>query len=320
MKHHITTTLMSILIAMTMLPAPLQSAASEAPAGVPAAHYHTDNTLDVCAAHLTEEEAAFYTEKLSNQGGIKLQTGDLKLTVRIAENTGFANSGFRLWFDPEKYEPLSYSKKKSGQDIMIPAHYVDTGADITPQFSLNLFEEEDDQPLAILGWGTMALENCEMNGGLFSFFVRPKSETDPKAKPFDHLEVIQWDDANRKAVPYHLLNEGYYLRERSLLGDVDQNGIVDNVDAQLTLMVSTEMMVLGTKLADFGSNEFFEPDAVHRYPITVLAQAGDTNGDGSLDATDAQNILLHYVECKVMGQQPSTDVGSPHDIYRYIPS
>lgn len=319
MKHYTTTTLMSILIAMTMLPCPLHaSAAASSPAGIPNAHYHTDNTLDICVSPMTANEAAFYSAKLINQGEPRFLEGDCKLTVRIANNTGFANSGFRIWYDPALYEPLTYFKTKNGQNTELPVHFVDTNGQITPQFTLNRFEEENGNSLALLGWGTMGLENCDTDGALFSFFIRRKPDAPQNAKPFSRLEVVNWEDTNRKPFKPNLIETGYYLRKPSFLGDVDGNGTVDNVDAQLALMVSTEMMVLNKSLCDYDSNDYFEPDAVHRYPLSLLAANADINADGYLDATDAQNILLHYVECVVLGREPSNDVGSPNYVFYYV--
>ncbi len=287
------------------------------------ATYSKKDTIDLCVEIVTGEEAEKYTVKASRQskGTASVEAGDYCVTARIHNNSGFALSGFRILFDLENFEPVSYTREEKGVLNEYPVYYVGEDVNLGRNFSINRNEDNDEQ--SCLGWGTMGTENMEEDGRVFSFFFRRKPDSDPKAVvPVTSASIVQWFNADRKKITCNLVNSGCYFRETASCGDVDANGIVDNIDAQIMLEIATEMMTLGENLKDFELFDTYEAEidenTAANIQISWLTDIGDVTDDGLLDVIDAQDILNYYANCILAGNPPADSVGSSVSGYRFI--
>ena len=286
------------------------------------ARYRKANTLYTVVDILTAEEAEQYTKKVSNQGdgAVKLCAGDCKITVGISGNEGFANTGLRVLFDLPHYEPCSYFVEEKGKRDEYPVFLRGPETDLGKHMGVNRFEKDPKINYGILSWGTIGTDNVKADGEIYSYFVRPNEGVKPdETLPVQGLDILQWLNAKQKEVPYVLVNSGSYLRKLALLGDADENGEVDNVDAQRMLELATEFMTDQQNLSDFCSDEFVAVNPGTQYEkkfeVCWLTDIGDVTQDGVLDVTDAQEILIYYADCVVAGNKRSGAVGG--DVFGY---
>lgn len=291
--------------------------------------YQQDNTIDVCIDPLTEEEAAQYSQSISklSLGRVAVCEGDYKVTVRIFNNSGFANTGFRLMFDVANFEPIVYYTEDNGAIKEHPAFAKGKGVSLSHDFAINRFENDDTRDYGQIAWGTMGLSDVEKNGAIYSFFFTRKEGAPANAE--EHLvrgmKIVSWKNADREEVICNLNTTGVYMRSETLIGDVDENGVVDNIDALRMLEFATAMLTTGSnQLADYDWNEECsanpkDPDAPV-YQVCYLSGAADVNNDNNVDVEDAMEILQYYVQEVVCESEYEGCVGDEAFVYHFVES
>ena len=286
------------------------------------AHYRNPNTLYTVVDVITAEEALSYTEKVSRQGdgAVKLREGDCKITVGIAANEGFANTGLRVMFDLPHYEPCSYFVEKKGRRSECPVFVRGPETMLGKSMGVNRFENDPGKDYGILSWGTIGTENITADGDIYSYFVRPHDGIEPeKILPVQGLDILQWLDIKQNELAYQLVNTGSYFRIPALLGDADEDGSVDNVDAQKMLELATEFLTNEQNLSDFCSDECLSlnPDE-KMFEVCWLQSICDVNQDGRLEVTDAQDILNYYSDCVVAMNERTGAIGGESFGYHFM--
>ena len=286
------------------------------------AHYRNPNTLYTVVDIITAEEAVSYTEKVFRQsdGTVQLREGDCKITVGISANEGFANTGLRVLFDLPNYEPCSYFVENRGKLDEYPVTIRGPETMLGKHMGLNRFENDPEKDYGILSWGTIGTEDMTADGDIYSYFVRPHDGIEPEETlPVQGLDILQWLNIKQKEMTYDLINTGSYLRIPALLGDADEDGTVDNVDAQRMLELATEFLTNEENLSDFCSDECLSLDPTEKmYEVCWLQSICDVNQDGRLEVTDAQDILNYYADCVVAQNERTGAIGGDAFGYHFI--
>lgn len=300
--------------------------AAAAESAVHIGFYHKENTIDLCIDRVTADEAEQYTKMTAKQGKSRnaVQAGDYKVSVRIFNNTGMANTGFRLMFDIENFEPVVFYSTEANITKEHPVYLTGDGVFLGHHFSVNRYEDEPEINYGLIGWGTMAMDDCTANGEIYSFFFSPRAGVPESA--VDHLilnaEVVDWKDSERDDVTVNLKLDGYYFREEAVLGDMDDNAEVDTADAMLLLDLTTAMMTKQEKLNNFDFDNTYEAVSgsgrVTNYDLSYLAATADVNRDGELDLADAQEVLSYYVQHTLTMVAYEGIVGNATNAYRFV--
>lgn len=308
--------------AMNCIPA----AAAESTVDIGFYQKQKENVIDLCIDCVTAEEAEQYTKLTVKQGESRdaVQAGDYKVSVRIFNNTGMANTGFRLMYNRDDFEPV-VSRVADGDSFKEHPLYL-TGSEIYlgHHFSLNRLEDEPERSYGLVGWGTMAVEDCTKNGEIYSFFFSPKDGVpeDAIAHLIEGVKIVDWEDAERENVAYNLKTDGYYFREAATLGDLDNNGEVDTADAQKLLDLTTAMMTKQDNMSDFDFDQTYTmisgSGRTNVYDLSYLADVADVNRDGALDLVDAQEVLNYYVQHTITMVAYDGNVGNAVNAYRFV--
>lgn len=290
--------------------------------------YEEDNTIDICVDTVTAEEAQQYSKSISKLGISRtaVYEGDYKVTVRIFNNEGFANTGFRLMYDSENFDPVVYCSNEASGIVERPVFLSGEDIYLGHHFSINRFEDDDTKDYGQIGWGTMSLSDVTKDGVIYSFFFSRKEGCPEGAEA--HLvraiKVVDWMNADSKPVECHPITNGCYLREETLTGDVDENGVVDSIDAIRMLEISTAMLTEQETLDDLDWNEECsvnpaDPNAL-TYQVCYLSGACDVNDDNSTDIIDAMEILNYYVQKVVTDGEYDGCVGNEAFAYHFVKS
>ncbi|MBR5362994.1 MAG: hypothetical protein IK134_06705 [Oscillospiraceae bacterium] len=286
------------------------------------AHYRNPNTLYTVVDIITEEEAASYTEKVYRQsdGTVKLRAGDCKITVGISANEGFANTGLRVRFDLPNYEPCSYFVENRGRMDEYPVSIRGPETMLGKHMGVNRFENDPDKDYGILTWGTIGTEDVTADGDIYSYFVRPHEGIAPEETlPVQGMDILQWLNIKQKELPYELINTGSYLRISALFGDADEDGMVDNVDAQRMLALATEFLTDEQNLSDYCSDECLSLNPEEKmYEVCWLQSVCDVDQNGKIEVTDAQEILNYYTDCVVAQNERTGAIGGAAFGYHFI--
>lgn len=284
-----------------------------------------ENTLDITVDRVTEEEAPAYTA-LADEfcKGKVIEAGDYKVTVRIFNNTGFANTGFRLHFDIEHFEPRTYWDFSGAEPNELPIGETYRGVGLAPMFSLNRNEGRSDKDYGTVGWATMGFANSKKQGELYSFFFTPREGCGdiPATQLIKRAEILQWTDADRRNVSVSCFDQGIFVRTEKLCGDLNEDGVVDTRDAQYMLELSATLLSNEKKLRDYGWHETITSAVgISRgttYQTSVLAGAADVTGDGNTNIMDAQAILNYYVHSTVVEEAYEGPIGEPCFAYEFV--
>lgn len=262
--------------------------------------------LEVKAKYLTASAASFYNEDPNTENGnTAICEGDYIVTLSISGNTGFAVTGYRIFYNPNVCRPLVFNNNQ----LVHTRESVLNDASITP----TTFRNNGNNNEYIMAFGTMSLNNAVTDGKIISFFVRPcrsgvdlsvddrLSATEEKYL-ITNYEAESWLNAACQPVQHTDSNEftvyHYVDTVNAIYGDINNNHVIDSSDAQLLLQILTN----NNFYIDMDNYDaiyiVFEDNNTQGY---YLIAVGDVNGDGNITVADAQDILSYYSTYIVSG-------------------
>lgn len=271
------------------------------------AHADSDTILDVTVKYITEEDADMYNDLPSSRMKINenpIQEGDYAISLTIQNNTRFAATGYRIYYHSALCSPIMYT---DNSNYIRPVYYVGNvlfDADIAPAISYNPTEH-------ILSIGTISTNNATTDGTIVTFFVRPTHElslTEQKHLVTSH-SMDRWLDT--EAIPIEVnVNNGYTLyryvpdstTQYWIIGDIDQDGEITAVDAQLILSLYTDYTVTDGQI--IYTSEYNGTYTLSTNPATTadgiyVVTVSDVNSDGVVDVEDASLVLQYYTDYEV---------------------
>lgn len=293
---------------------------------------YADTTLSLTTRYLTSEDADYYnssgshTSRGNGVNQVDILEGDYLITLHISGNTGFATTGFRIKYNSDLVEPLTYYKNSHEKPVYCK-EYVSFYDDVEIETAINRSHYNDDSPYGIIGYGTMCVDGADEDGMIVSFFVRPYSGLNiiQEKNIVVGYEIERWQDVNLNNISdvevsnivtiYHHVDN---LSNSSFIyGDLDGDGYVTSADAQILALLDSEYGISGNGIIDI-----HDYSAVYTYgnndTITGLRLiiVGDVNQDGHIDGTDAQLVLTYYTNYVVNGQPGYTGIiGTYADYY-----
>lgn len=270
--------------------------------------YATNDELNISVKYITSEDATKYNnQQISNLNNytVPIQTGDYAVSLSIKNNTGFTSIGYRIYYDPDVCTPVyKNSTDALGAPTKLPIFDKGVaGDDVILQCALNT-----DQHL--LGIGSMAGDTATADGIICTFFFRPSDKlflSDELDIVTNH-EVCEWKN-NGHNVNVHD-NTGFTLfhyvsptlNQNWIIGDIDQDGEITAVDAQLILSLYTDYTVTDGQI--IYTSEYNGTYTLSTNPATTadgiyVVTVSDVNSDGVVDVTDASLVLQYYTDYEV---------------------
>jgi hypothetical protein len=305
-KQDISILCMMLTLVMLLCIIPLKTASTD--------YSDTVNIIDARVEIVTEEELPKYTKEIKNKakaGGAVVEAGDYRVTVCITNNTGFGATGMRVFFDDENFEPRTYNNGKEIVPFIIKNKQAFSGVSFNQTYSADR---------GLVGWGSMSTEDNDEDGEICSFFFRLKDGADPAAAAglVRKLEAIQWKSGGVDAVPvqHTIINGGFYFRQPMKYADANGDGDVSEADAQFALQLAATLMNEGKSMNDFYFGDTYKvANSTRQYQICELSGMTDVNADGETDLSDAQDILIYYVESVLTGAETENNVVG---VYQWI--
>lgn len=251
-----------------------------------------DTVLNVAVKYISADAAAGYNQMPTgrlNRHGQTIQEGDYAVSLTILNNSGFAGTGYRIYYNSSLSSPITYVDVNNS-NVVKPIYYkgdVLANSDLTVATSFNTSEH-------LIGFGTMGTVNATGDGIIYTIFLRPTHElslTEQKNLVTDHCSV-DWYDAQTNAVP-HIVYNGFtlfrYVPESTnpnwVIGDIDYDGTITITDAQLIQGIS---MYVGEYVDSLTLSN--NDDVTKLYIVSVA----DVNKDGIVNVLDALAVLDYY--------------------------
>lgn len=269
------------------------------------AYATNDTVLDVAVKYITQVDADNYNSLSStylNRYGVSIQSGDYAVSLTIEGNTGFAATGYQIYYDNTICEPLKYYD--SSGSLYRPIYCrgqlaVENGLG----FNVNLNENE-----GLLAEGTVHGSDVIGDGIIITFFVRPINAPNGltfanQKKIITNHGAVHWLDHNTHPIA-HTETDGFtlyryvssYQGNTWIIGDINNDGVVSLDDAQLILGLYSHYDLMGEVISvteyvgtyELNTLNHDEVDAV--FVITVC----DVNSDGVVDVADSMLVLSYY--------------------------
>lgn len=234
-----------------------------------AVNHAEENILSVSAE--TVSEALTVDETV-------IPAGAVAVTVNIADNSGFISTTTKL--DLGAYGVISNEKG-------IPA--VVTGNATEGSLVTGSVNE------GVAVFATVGTKEDNTDGSLFTFYVNDNS-VDASDITVSDFETVGYADISASVMSVRATNKyGDYYR----IGDVDNDGYIDSVDATMVRMAIAEnggnKLLVSTANADL--RRFF-------VETTVCAQTADPDLTKSINDLDAEDIMIWY-SCASTGKEYS---------------
>lgn len=207
-----------------------------------------------------------------------IPAGAIAVTVNIAGNSGFISTTTRL--DLGAYDVISNEK---GTPVAVTGN---TTYDSLVTGSVN-------EEIAV--FTTVGTKEDDTDGSIFTFYVNGNNSAISDITVSD-FETVGYADISVSAMSVYSLNNtaGYYK-----IGDVNNDGYIDSVDATVTRMAIEEnggnKLLVSTANADL--RRFF-------VETTVCAQSADPDLSNSITTLDAEDMMIYY-SCAATGKDYS---------------
>ena len=257
-------------------------------------------TLDVVVKCITASEASAYNSNM-NTANVQCAAGDYAVSLVITNNTGYAATGYQIIYNKVLGTAITYAVNRPIYCVGNVLSETDLG--IVP--SVNLAD-------GIFGLGTMGTVNECDSGVIITFFIRPSEALSLE----DEQELItshhadRWLDTDSNPV-IHTTTNGYTLYSSHvpdsttqywIIGDIDQDGEITAVDAQLILSLYTDYTVTDGQI--IYTSEYNGTYTLSTNPATTadgiyVVTVSDVNSDGVVDVTDASLVLQYYTDYEV---------------------
>lgn len=197
-----------------------------------------------------------------------IPAGAIAVTVNIAGNSGFISTTTKL--DLGAYDVISNEK---GTPVAVTGN---TTYDSLVTGSVN-------EEIAV--FTTVGTKEDDTDGSIFTFYVNGNNSAISDITVSDFETVGYADIASSLMSAYSLNNApGYYK-----IGDVNNNGYVDSVDATITQMAIGKNNGKKISVADANANLTY-----YFVENTVCAQSADSNISGTITVADADDMSLYY--------------------------
>lgn len=207
-----------------------------------------------------------------------IPAGAIAVTVNIAGNSGFISTTTKL--DLGAYDVISNEK---GTPVAVTGN---TTYDSLVTGSVN-------EEIAV--FTTVGTKEDDTDGSIFTFYVNGNNSAISDITVSD-FETVGYADISASVMSVRATNKyGQYYR----IGDVDNDGYIDSVDATMVRMA----------IAENGGNKLPVADAnadLRRFFVetTVCAQTADPDLSKSINDLDANDIMIWY-SCASTGKEYS---------------
>lgn len=213
-------------------------------------------------------------EKLTSAEADGTQAGDLKVTVSIANNQGYAGIGFGLYYDSDNYAPV-YNSYEEPAWTMGPAMY-----------GLALVCEIDtDNSIFSIAGGTAA--NNRTSGNIISVYLRPLNGVS-STSPITAFIMDDLTNASKQHLSYTVSNQ-CAVSNVFRVGDANADGVIRIWDVQLVRQIIANAN--GVTVTEANFMNFITTTNVGDGVCFALM---DADGNGVLTDEDA-TIITEYI-------------------------
>ncbi len=200
------------------------------------------------------------------------QAGDYKVTLSIAQNSGFAGLGIAFYYDSTNFTPVMTEDN--------------TVSFISMASSLG-FSVECAPAKSVIGVATMSPSNYRRNGDLVSFYLT-KTSNATNAFPLTSIEVDQLSNIEDELLSYSISNQ-CAVSNVYRVGDANADGNILIYDAILINQIISNAN--GVTVTESNFMNYITSTNVGDGVCFALM---DANGDGVLTSADA-DIITHYI-------------------------
>lgn len=276
-----------------------------------------DPNVRAYAAGVTELglRAEFVTNETAVPNGV--QVGDIKVSVTITNNQGFATGGFRVIYS-DKLVPFFDAAGKP----------VFTYGPASGRVSLNVSKNNEEHLLAC---AFNSESSSYDDGDIMSFYLKKKpGTTSIDLRTAFSLDVHEFMNFRGQEVPLppeiHEYTTVWTAQTFTvMLGDIDGNGIVTAADAQLLrnlLADSGDLEVTLTALPNVDTSDqsgLYVTGVINGETVELLALGvADVNYDGIVDVADANLLLEYYVDMLGHSTPENPNIGTLQQITVWV--
>ncbi len=227
----------------------------------------TASAVNVTEENILSVSAETVSETLTVNETV-IPAGAVAVTVNIADNSGFISTTTKL--DLGAYDVIGNEK---GIPVVI------TGDTTEGSLVTGIVNE------GVGVFTTVGTEEDDTDGSLFTFYVNDNS-VDTSDITVSDFETVDYIDILTSAISAYSLNNtaGYYK-----IGDVNNDGYVDAVDATITQMAIGKNDGKKISVTNANANLYY-----FFVETTVCAQSADANISGEITVADANDMSLYY--------------------------
>lgn len=237
--------------------------------------------------------------ELSEPEGLYAQAGDLKVTLSISNNDGYATLGAQFRFNAAEYSTYLNGSEEDGT-------YCVTGPAATGALTVLETDEAGTQ----IGMGIVMYTDNDVDGDILTFYLT-KDVPNPTNDPITGFYVDQMCNDDKQELPYTepTTYDYNYIVTDYIVGDVDGDGEITEFDAQIV------DGVLDANGGTISAADFEDDVPFYEYDGVVCIGVVDVDNDGDIDAADGQEILRYHVVTEVMNGTYSGNVGTTGYLY-----
>lgn len=229
------------------------------------------NNTDVLSASAANDLSVSVTKLTAAEGGY-VQAGDYKVTLSIAQNTGFAHLGVRFEYDNVNFVPV-----------------LEDDGSLAVQSIMSGFASQVgySSSLGRVGVSLMSSYNQTDNGTIISFYLT-QTGTAANAFPLESVQVFDMMNEDNENVSYNISNQ-CAVRNVYRVGDANADGNIRIFDASLIRQI-----VSNANGVTVTENNFMNYTTTTNVGEGVCFALMDADGDGVLTNTDA-DIVTDYI-------------------------
>ena len=251
----------------------------------------TNNVLDVAVKRLTAGEIAGFNSSWGSASPI--QSGDYAVSLTIENNTGFAATGYLIYYDSTICSPVFYQPNPNAS-VRLAFKKGIAGEDLG-------FTYEHNASDSLLGFASFGSYDSTEDGIIFTFFLRPYNSLLPADEEslITYHEADRWLDTASNPVT-HTVTNGFTLYQSAasnlygswLIGDMNNDGDI-SVDDALLIQGLYTYCGTGSSISDtdyIATYTLYSTDYDAAFVISVC----DINQDGVIDNSDVSLVLSYY--------------------------
>jgi hypothetical protein len=291
--------------------------------------YASDYVFDVRVETVSSAEATSYNQAVINSGltnAMAIQANDYKISICLTSNLGYNICAMSVDYSLDYFDLLT---KINGAGVVYLEGEAAADGMMVSKNTLVI----DGENIGRVGLSIIGIDIVYEDGAIMSFFLRKKAGTQPSvvenivkslnivnlyySVPGDVHEIDYENNSSSSSQ-----SNGFYLRsETYLCGDMDEDGDVDALDAQmLTSLLNAQTGTNHTiSIIDLdGTYSYTNSSGTHTFDKLMIVTAANVDQNGIIDYDDALAILEYYADHVVSGIPYDGVIGTYVTGYQFV--